>query len=62
MGSVVVEERCSSSLQDAAFTSFGGTVAKDGLALGGYRRCIVHHRVFTVAPSNGRLMLLDGDA
>ena len=37
MGSVVVEKRCSSSLQDAAFTSFGGTVAKDGLALGGYR-------------------------
>ena len=62
MGSVVVEERCSSSLQDASFTPSGGTVAKDGLALGGYRTCTVYHRIFTVAPSNGLLMPLHGNA
>ena len=62
MGNVVVEERCSSSLQNASFTLFGSIVAKDGLALGGYRTCTVYHRIFTVAPSNGLLMPLDGDA
>ena len=62
MGFVVVIERCSRSLQDASFTPFGGTVAKDGVALGGYRTCTVYHRIFTVAPSNGLLMPLDGDA
>ena len=56
MGNVVVEERYSSSLQEVAFTPFGGTDAKDGLALGGYRTCTVYHRIFTVAPSNGLLM------
>ena len=58
----MVEEKCSSPLQDASFTPFGGTVAKDGLALGGYRTCIVYHGIFTVAPSNGLLMPLDGNA